>query len=468
MAQQPLVLFVDDEEDLCTLMQMMLSRMGIETHVAYRIAQAKKMLSEHHYDVCFTDLNLPDGSGLELVEEISQQYPQLPVAVLTAYGNMDIAIAALKAGAFDFVSKPIKQTHLEQLLQKALNNPVQPQASSEDALEQRMLIGQSAPIEQLRVTLKKIARSQAPVFITGESGTGKEVVANLVHRLSNRNEGPFIAINCGAIPSDLLESELFGHKKGSFTGATQDKQGLIQSAHGGSLFLDEIAELPLNMQVKLLRAVQEKAIRPIGSDTEIDVDFRVISASHQDLESLVQQGKFRQDLFFRIHVMDLVLPPLRERGQDILILAQHFIQKVCREWEIEVKVLTTRGKDFLLAQYYPGNVRELRNIIERAITLSDDDYIDVQHLQSAPLRRSVNTPVLSIDQMLTIPSELTLAPRKLPDEGLELYLENIEKEILLNALNITHWNRTLAAKKLGMSFRSLRYRLKKFGLDTDE
>lgn len=468
MAQQPLVLFVDDEEDLCTLMQMMLSRMGIETHVAYRLAQAKKMLSEHHYDVCFTDLNLPDGSGLELVEEISQRYPQLPVAVLTAYGNMDIAIAALKAGAFDFVSKPIKQTHLEQLLQKALNNPVQQQASSEDALEQRMLIGQSVPIQQLRVTLKKIARSQAPVFITGESGTGKEVVANLVHRLSNRNEGPFIAINCGAIPSDLLESELFGHKKGSFTGATQDKQGLIQSAHGGSLFLDEIAELPLNMQVKLLRAVQEKTIRPIGSDTEIDVDFRVISASHQDLESLVQQGKFRQDLFFRIHVMDLVMPPLRERGQDILILAQHFIHKVCSEWEIEVKALTARAKDFLLAQYYPGNVRELRNIIERAITLSDEDYIDVQHLQSAPLRRSVYTPVSSIEQMLTTPSELTLVPRKLPDEGLELYLENIEKEILLNALNITHWNRTLAAKKLGMSFRSLRYRLKKFGLDTDE
>jgi two-component system response regulator PilR (NtrC family) len=318
------------------------------------------------------------------------------------------------------------------------------------------------------VTLKKIARSQAPVFITGESGTGKEVVANLVHRLSNRNEGPFIAINCGAIPTDLLESELFGHKKGSFTGATQDKQGLIQSAHGGSLFLDEIAELPLNMQVKLLRAVQEKSIRPIGSETEIDVDFRVISASHQDLESLVQQGKFRQDLFFRIHVMDLVLPPLRERGQDILILAQHFIQKVSREWEIPAKALTPRAKEFLLAQYYPGNVRELRNIIERAITLSDEDYIDVQHLQSAPLRRSVQMQTPSVDQMLTTSSELTLSSKKLPDEGLELYLENIEKEILLNALNITHWNRTLAAKKLGMSFRSLRYRLKKFGLDTDE
>ena len=469
MAQQPLVLFVDDEEDLCTLMQMMLSRMGIETHVAYRLSQARKMLSEHQYDVCFTDLNLPDGNGLELVEEISQQYPQLPVAVLTAYGNMDIAIAALKAGAFDFVSKPIKQTHLEQLLQKALNKPISQQTLNEDALEQRMLIGQSLPIQQLRVTLKKIARSQAPVFITGESGTGKEVVANLVHRLSNRNEGPFIAINCGAIPADLLESELFGHKKGSFTGATQDKQGLIQSAHGGSLFLDEIAELPLNMQVKLLRAVQEKAIRPIGSETEIDVDFRVISASHQDLESLVQQGKFRQDLFFRIHVMDLVLPPLRERGQDILILAQHFIQKVSREWEIPAKALTPRAKEFLLAQYYPGNVRELRNIIERAITLSDEDYIDVQHLQSAPLRRSVQMqPPSSVDQLLTTSSELTLSSKKLPDEGLELYLENIEKEILLNALNITHWNRTLAAKKLGMSFRSLRYRLKKFGLDTDE
>ncbi len=469
MAQQPLVLFVDDEEDLCTLMQMMLSRMGIETHVAYRLSQARKMLSEHQYDVCFTDLNLPDGNGLELVEEISQQYPQLPVAVLTAYGNMDIAIAALKAGVFDFVSKPIKQTHLEQLLQKALNKPISQQALNEDALEQRMLIGQSLPIQQLRVTLKKIARSQAPVFITGESGTGKEVVANLVHRLSNRNEGPFIAINCGAIPADLLESELFGHKKGSFTGATQDKQGLIQSAHGGSLFLDEIAELPLNMQVKLLRAVQEKAIRPIGSETEIDVDFRVISASHQDLESLVQQGKFRQDLFFRIHVMDLVLPPLRERGQDILILAQHFIQKVSREWEIPAKALTPRAKEFLLAQYYPGNVRELRNIIERAITLSDEDYIDVQHLQSAPLRRSVQMQSpSSVDQLLTTSSELTLSSKKLPDEGLELYLENIEKEILLNALNITHCNRTLAAKKLGMSFRSLRYRLKKFGLDTDE
>ena len=469
MERQPLVLLVDDEEDLCTLMQMSLSRMGIKTHIAYRLEQAKKCLSDHQYDACLTDLNLPDGNGLQLVEWIGQHLPALPVAVLTAYGNMEIAIAALKAGAFDFVSKPINQKHLEQLLQKALNKPVEHFQSKEASLEQKLLIGQSLPIQQLRITLNKIARSQAPVFITGESGTGKEVIANLVHRLSNRNEGPFIAINCGAIPTELMESELFGHKKGSFTGATQDKQGLIQSAHGGSLFLDEIAELPLTMQVKLLRAVQEKRIRPVGSDAEIDVDFRVISASHQDLEALVQQGRFRQDLFFRIHVMDLVLPPLRERGDDIILLAHHFIQKISQEWGIPQKQLTERARNFLLSQYYPGNVRELRNIIERAITLSDEDKIDLPHLQSAPLRYPT---AAALEHQQEAPpafrSNILVSAKKLPDEGLELYLENIEKDILLNALNLTHWNRTLAAKKLGMSFRSLRYRLKKFGLDTDD
>ncbi|MDH1003880.1 sigma-54-dependent transcriptional regulator [Acinetobacter junii] len=471
--KQPLVLLVDDEEDLCLLMQMTLARMGIKTHLAYRVEQAKKFFTEFQYDACLTDLNLPDGNGLDLVKHVTQNYPNTPIAVLTAYGNMDIAIAALKVGAFDFVSKPVNQTHLDQLIQKALNRPQPEQEAVETALENKLLIGRSAPIQQLRITLKKIARSQAPVFITGESGTGKEVVANLVHRLSNRSEGPFIAINCGAIPTELMESELFGHKKGSFTGATQDKQGLILSAHGGSLFLDEIAELPLNMQVKLLRAVQEKKIRPVGSDQEIDVDFRVISASHQDLELLVQQGRFRQDLFFRIHVMDIVLPPLRERGQDILILANHFIQKISQEWELPVKSLTTRAEQFLLQQYFPGNVRELRNIIERAITLSDDETIDLAHLQTAPLRSSISIPSNAYVQ--SDESEITLqsaspnpSSKKLPPEGLERYLENIEKEVLLNALNLTHWNRTLAAKKLGMTFRSLRYRLKKFGLDTED
>nr|WP_257224009.1 MULTISPECIES: sigma-54 dependent transcriptional regulator [unclassified Acinetobacter] len=468
-----MVLLVDDEEDLCMLMQMSLSRMGVKTHVAHRLDEAKKALSTYSYDACLTDLNLPDGNGLQLLDWMNEHCPSLPVAVLTAYGNMDIAIAALKAGAFDFVSKPINPKHLEQLLQKALNKPLAEDITSQDALEHKMLIGESLPIQQLRRTLKKIARSQAPVFITGESGTGKEVVANLVHRLSNRNEGPFIAINCGAIPTELMESELFGHKKGSFSGATQDKQGLIQSAHGGSLFLDEIAELPLAMQVKLLRAVQEKRIRPVGSDCEIDVDFRVISASHQDLEALVQQGRFRQDLFFRIHVMDLVLPALRERGDDILLLAQHFIQKISHEWEIATKPLTERAKNFLLNQYYPGNVRELRNIIERAMTLCDDDQIDLQHLQSAPLRQpsaqfNSATATNESAQLSANSNEQSVVPRKLPEEGLELFLENIEKEVLMNALNLTHWNRTLAAKKLGMSFRSLRYRLKKFGLDTED
>ncbi|MGC9661015.1 sigma-54-dependent Fis family transcriptional regulator [Acinetobacter pittii] len=462
--QQPLVLLVDDEEDLCLLMQMTLARMGIKTHLAYRVEQAKQLFTQFHYDACLTDLNLPDGSGLELVQHVSQTYPHTPIAVLTAYGNMDIAIAALKAGAFDFVSKPINQIHLDQLLKKALNQPKPEHEFGETILENDLLIGRSPPIQNLRTAIKKIARSQAPVFVTGESGTGKEVVANLIHRLSNRIEGPFIAINCGAIPTELMESELFGHKKGSFTGATQDKQGLILSAHGGSLFLDEIAELPLSMQVKLLRAVQEKKIRPVGSDQEIDVDFRVISASHQDLDLLVQQGKFRQDLFFRIHVMDIMLPPLRDRGGDILLLANHFIQKVCTEWGISSKQLTASAETYLLQQDFPGNVRELRNMIERAITLSDDECIDLTHL-APPLRSSSVSPQIVTKQLNQTPTVQTHP--KFPMEGLERYLENIEKDILLNALNMTHWNRTLAAKKLGMTFRSLRYRLKKFGLDTE-
>ncbi|WPP54737.1 sigma-54 dependent transcriptional regulator [Acinetobacter pittii] len=462
--QQPLVLLVDDEEDLCLLMQMTLARMGIKTHLAYRVEQAKQLFTQFHYDACLTDLNLPDGSGLELVQHVSQTYPHTPIAVLTAYGNMDIAIAALKAGAFDFVSKPINQIHLDQLLKKALNQPKPEHEFGETILENDLLIGRSPPIQNLRTAIKKIARSQAPVFVTGESGTGKEVVANLIHRLSNRSEGPFIAINCGAIPTELMESELFGHKKGSFTGATQDKQGLILSAHGGSLFLDEIAELPLSMQVKLLRAVQEKKIRPVGSDQEIDVDFRVISASHQDLDLLVQQGKFRQDLFFRIHVMDIMLPPLRDRGGDILLLANHFIQKVCTEWGISSKQLTASAETYLLQQDFPGNVRELRNMIERAVTLSDDESIDLTHL-APPLRGSSVSPQIVTKQLNQTPAVQTHP--KFPMEGLERYLENIEKDILLNALNMTHWNRTLAAKKLGMTFRSLRYRLKKFGLDTE-
>lgn len=466
--RQPLVLLVDDEQDLCMLMQMSLSRMGIKTHMAHHLQQAKYFFSEYKYDACITDLNLPDGSGLDLVKHVSQHYPKTPIAVLTAYGNMEIAIASLKAGAFDFVSKPINQLHLQQLLQKALHVPQLDANAAEIPIEQSMLIGNSQVIRNLRESIKKIARSQAPVFITGESGTGKEVVANLIHKLSNRSDSPFIAINCGAISEDLMESELFGHKKGCFSGATQDKQGLIQAANGGTLFLDEIAELSLAMQAKLLRAVQEKKIRPLGSDTEIEVDFRIISASHQNIEVLVEQGKFRHDLFFRIHVMDIVLPPLRARDQDILILAAHFIQIICTEWQIPTKQLTEKAKAFLLEQHYSGNVRELRNIIEKAITMCDEDQLDIQHLQPAPLRGVSQNETAETDVKTTVQTDVALKGQKIPEEGLEEYLEKVEKEVLLSALNQTHWNRTLAAKKLGMTFRSLRYRLKKFGLDTDD
>lgn len=466
--KQPLVLLVDDEQDLCLLLQMSLSRMGIKTHIAHHLQQAKYFFSEYKYDACITDLNLPDGSGLDLVKHVSINFPKTPIAVLSAYGNMEIAIASLKAGAFDFVSKPINQLHLQQLLQKALHVPQSDTEISDISLEESMLIGRSQVIRKLRESIKKIARSQAPVFITGESGTGKEVVANLIHLLSNRSDSPFIAINCGAISEELMESELFGHKKGCFSGATQDKQGLIQTADGGTLFLDEIAELSLSMQAKLLRAVQEKKIRPLGSETEIEVDFRIISASHQDIQALVEQGKFRHDLFFRIHVMDLALPPLRDREHDILILAEHFIQLICAEWQISRKPLTEAAKAFLLAQHFSGNVRELRNIIEKAITMSDEDFLDIPHLQPAPQRGIPKTESNENAHIPSIASEATIKVQSIPEEGLEQYLEKVEKEVLLNALHQTHWNRTLAAKKLGMTFRSLRYRLKKFGLDTDD
>ena len=467
------VLLVDTDDDFCQSMAMTFIRMGIQLQRAYTIQHAKTLLQSQYFDICLTDLHLPDGQGLQLVQYISEHHPRLPVAVLTAYGNMNIAISALKAGAFDFVNKPMNQTYLEQLFAKAFNSTLtfSDAPSEEIKLEDKMLIGQSHVIQQLKTTLQKISCSQAPVFITGESGTGKEVVANLIHQLSRRNQGPFIAINCGAIPHDLIESELFGHKKGSFTGALQDKQGLILSAHGGSLFLDEIAELPLNMQVKLLRAVQEKKIRPIGSDQEIDVNFRIISASHQNLKQLLQQGKFRQDLFFRIHVIDVVLPPLREREQDILLLAHHFSHKITQEWGIPQKTFTPQAEIYLLAQHYPGNVRELRNLIERAITLADGAIIDVIHLNPTFLHSYDHQLNPNSSTIKNIASSNTPNPPSastyIPLEGLEVYLENIEKEVLLNALNLTHWNRTLAAQKLGMTFRSLRYRLKKFGLDRD-
>ncbi len=468
----PLALVVDDEEDLLFLMQVTLQRLGVESICVANVHEAKKQLTQHVFNLCLTDLNLPDGNGIELVQHITQHYVGLPVAVISAYGNMDIAISALKAGAFDFVSKPIQQAQLKALLEQALSSNINPISDLDLQIEDQMLIGQSPVMQSLKRTLHKLSRSQAPVYIAGESGTGKEVVARLIHQLSNRNEGAFVPVNCGAIPQELMESEFFGHKKGSFTGAHQDKLGLFQAANGGTLFLDEIAELPLTMQVKLLRAIQEKKIRPIGSDQEISVDIRILSATHKNLPEMVQEDKFRQDLFFRIHVIDVYIPPLRERGNDIILLAEHFLQLICKDWQLEPMQISAAAKDYLLQGQYDGNVRELRNVIERAVTLCEDNTIQVEHIQGLPCSTNhVTNDVVATAQPQQTTNNTTPQPSgkaALPKEGLEEYLANIEKQLLVQALDSTHWNRTLAAKKLGMSFRSLRYRLKKFALDDNE
>jgi two-component system response regulator PilR (NtrC family) len=473
MYPRPLALIVDDEEDLRLLMRMTLNRMNIECYVADSLQQAESLLKKHRFDLCLTDLNLPDGSGLSLVNKISQQFPQLPVAVITAYGSMDIAIEALKAGAFDFVSKPVELSRLKTLIEQALKVNAAPIVAP-DKIEHQLMIGESPIMQQLKATLHKLARSQAPVYISGESGTGKEVAARLIHMLGPRSTGPFIPVNCGAIPTELMESEFFGHKKGSFTGATEDKIGLFQSAQGGTLFLDEVADLPLAMQVKLLRAIQEKKIRAIGSQQEISVDIRILSATHKNLPQLVQQGLFRQDLYYRIHVIEVNLPPLRTRGQDILLLARHFIDKIATEWNIAKPVLSAAAAQQLMNYSFPGNVRELHNILERALTLNDGLEISPESLQLQAHDATMYLADMhsSIPELTQLAPQAAAAPSKvnnlaLPDEGLENYLEGIEKQIILQALDSSYWNRTVAAKKLGMTFRSLRYRLKKFGLDSD-
>ncbi len=475
---QAIALVVDDEEDIRTLMKMTLKRLDVDSVCVENVQLAKQALAERTFNVCLTDLNLPDGNGLQIVEHIQQHHAGLPVAVISAYGSIDVAIAALKAGAFDFVSKPIQQTQLKALLSHALDSSINPISTLDLQIEDQLLLGQSEVMQNLKRTLRKLSRSQAPVYISGESGTGKEVVARLIHQLSNRNEGPFVPVNCGAIPQELMESEFFGHKKGSFTGAHQDKVGLFQAAHNGTLFLDEIADLPLAMQVKLLRAIQEKKIRPVGSDQEISVDIRILSATHKNLAEMVQTGVFRQDLFFRIHVIEVNIPPLRERGNDIIILAEHFLKQICEDWQLDPMQLSNTSKAHLLTGYYEGNVRELRNVMERAVTLCDGEIIRSEHIQGLRQQVSSNSadltespissnPIGSV-QASNQPELPKLGKSGLPQEGLEEYLAEIEKRLLIQALDATHWNRTLAAKKLGMTFRSLRYRLKKFELDSDD
>ena len=447
-------LIIDDEPDISELLAITLERMAIECKTADDVSSALTLLKKESFQLCLTDMHLPDGSGLDIVQHIQKNYPQTPVAVITAYGSTEMAVTALKAGAFDFVSKPVELGRLRDLVRNALK--LSGQHRPQDEYEQRLL-GQSPVMLELKETIRKLARSQAPVYISGESGTGKEVVARLIHDLSPRAEKPFIPVNCGAIPSELMESEFFGHKKGSFTGATEDKIGLFQAANEGTLFLDEVADLPLTMQVKLLRAIQEKTIRPIGHAKEIPVNVRLLSATHKDLAAEVDNGRFRQDLFYRINVIQARIPPLRDRGDDIIYLANNFLTKLSADWGISQPKLSLLSQTALKRYSFPGNVRELQNILERALTLCEGQEILPEHLQlpttSSPTQvSSANLPSFNATSST---------------DSLEEYLVNIEKNLIVKALDDTRWNRTAAAKKLGMSFRSLRYRLKKLGLDDD-
>ena len=559
-------LVVDDEVDLCRLMQITLTKMGIRSDVAYTLSQARTFWQDNDYDFCLTDLKLPDGSGLELVREISNS-SNIPIAVITAHGSMDLAIEALKLGAFDFVNKPLELPRLRQLVENALkvihqDNEVQaaPEYSPEQKMLDSRLIGNSAVMHPLKNTILKLARSQAPVFLSGASGTGKEVVARLIHDLSPRRDGSFVPVNCGAIPSELMESEFFGHKKGSFTGAVADKQGLFQQANGGTLFLDEVADLPLAMQVKLLRAIQEKTVRAIGDTKEVPVDIRILSATHKDLSQLVQDGAFRQDLYYRINVIELKLPTLNARRDDIPVLADHFLAMIADDWQLESPPsLTMEACERLQRHDFAGNVRELRNLLERAVTLADTSYIDVSHLGLPDIEPElVNTqeqnhssaidsselPARNVENQIDVQSTkddeqviqssrnivtqveqraTNLHPYRtntnhypsmvqhssasndssstnvastydkeslldstaqqetskdisglqelfdgqLPPQGLEHYLQEQEKQLIITALKQTGWNKTQAAELLGTTFRSLRYRMKKLEISED-
>lgn len=444
---KPLALIVDDEPDICELLALTLNRMNINTHAAQDLNNAKQLLKKHAFDLCLTDMKLPDGNGIELVDYLQQNYPHIPSAVITAHGNMESAIIALKAGAFDFVSKPVDLQILRKLVSTALklSNHTPPG----DRRTRDVLLGDSVSMKALRGKIAKVARSQAPVYIAGESGTGKELVAKMIHKKGPRADNAFLPINCGAIPSELMESEFFGHKKGSFTGATSDKQGLFQAADGGTLFLDEVADLPLNMQVKLLRVIQEKAVKQIGAAQEQTIDVRLLSATHKDLATLVEQGKFRQDLFYRINVIELSVPPLRGRRDDIPMLTQHILHQLAQQTNSKKPELTREAENTLQNYSFPGNVRELENILERAMTLCDTNTIDSDDLQ-------LNKPV-GLESTI-----ISNADENLP---LEDMLGHIEKEAILKALDETNQNKTAAAKLLGMTFRALRYRLKKLGID---
>jgi len=435
------VLIVDDEPDIRELLEITLLRMGLETRSAEDYSNATRLLNDETFDLCLTDMKLPDGDGIALVEHIQQHCPNTPTAVITAHGSIDLAIKAMKCGAFDFVSKPVSLDTLRNLVDKALTLPSAPQLANNISDEKHQIIGDSASMLDLKRSIAKFARSQAPVFICGASGTGKELVARQVHLQGSRAGAAFIAVNCGAIPSELMESEFFGHLKGSFTGATSDSEGLFKAAHGGTLFLDEIADLPLAMQVKLLRVIQEKSIRAVGAQQEESIDVRIISASHKDLESMVAEGAFRQDLYYRINVIGIMVPTLAERAKDIPQLADYLIEK--HNYNNSSNVSISDAALSALENYtFPGNVRELENILERALALCENDLIEIDDLQ--------------------LPEVATDIGAKNPSLGEKT--QNMEKEHIITALEDNRWNQSATARALGMTLRQLRYRIDKLKL----
>ena len=448
-----LALIVDDEPDIRELLELTLGRMDINTRSAANLEEAHSLLASEKFDICLTDMRLPDGNGIDLVRHIQQLDINLPTAVITAYGSMETAVDALKAGAFDFVSKPVDLTVLRNLINSVLK--LSDSAHPRDRRSRDTLLGESQVMRNIRSTIAKLSRSQAPVYISGESGTGKELVAQLIHNKGPRNDKAFIPVNCGAIPSELMESEFFGHRKGSFTGAIKDKKGLFQVAEGGSLFLDEVAELPLHMQVKLLRAIQEKAVRPVGAEKEIPTDVRILSATHKNLAQLVEAGQFRQDLYYRLNVIQLPVPALRERREDIPQLTTHYLNKLAADIALSELHIDDSAMRALGEYSFPGNVRELENILERATTLCENNTVTVDDLQ------------LPTDVTVTTQAPVTAPPQEMDSNNMPLdaYMDNIEKDVLIKALEQTRYNKTAAAKQLGITFRALRYRLKKLGLD---
>lgn len=447
-------LIVDDETDIRELLTMTLERMDIDTYSASNINEAKSLLTQRQYALCLTDMQMPDGTGLDLVKYINEFHPGLPVAVITAHASADNAVSALKAGAFDYLSKPISLKQLRPVIEFAIKLSSQLKSNTGDALE---MIGESEPMVHVRAMITKLARSQAPVYISGESGSGKELAAKLIHKNSSRGDGAFIAVNCGAIPENLMESEFFGYKKGSFTGANQDKEGLFQAANGGTLFLDEVADLPLAMQVKLLRSIQEKKVRMVGGANEESVDVRIISATHKNLTQMMDAGLFRHDLYYRLNVIQLKMPSLRDRPTDIPQLANVLLAKLCAYQKMSMLELDSKAQAYISTMQFPGNVRELENMLERALAMSDGKLITIEDL-SYGVNDTTATPQLNSMKKSTVNGE------KPSNLNLSDYLEDVEKKAIIKALEKTNNNKTAAAKLLGISFRTLRYRLTKLGL----